>query len=140
MTRAFRLLLLLLAAAAMPAKGPGLSVTLRVRDTTRSRAAFVSRYAKPLARALAAHGVGRVTVPYAVPRDPGTGGPGATRNLRLDLDDPTRGLSFLMAYLKAHPLPDGSGLAYIDGQRMVILQFVGPRPAAEEAPGSGAEG
>lgn len=126
MKRALILLLPILAAAAQPVRSPGLSVTLRVRDTTRSREAFVARYTTPLAKALAAQGAGRVTVPYAVPRDPETGAPGRTRNLTVVLDNPTRGLAFLMAYLKAHPLPKNSGMAYFDRHQVVIINFIDP--------------
>jgi hypothetical protein len=120
--RLFRLLLPLLAATALCARNPAMSVTLHVRDTRRSRSAFVARYAEPLARALAAQGAGRVTVPYAVPRDPDTGAAGETRDLQLVLRE--RALPLLMAYLKAHPLPEGSGMAYLDRDRIVILSFI----------------
>ena len=120
--RLFRLLLTLLAATALGARNPAMSVTLHVRDTRRSRSAFVARYAEPLARALAAQGAGRVTVPYAVPRDPDTGAAGETRDLQLVLRE--RALPLLMAYLKAHPLPEGSGMAYLDRDRIVILTFI----------------
>lgn len=120
--RLFRLLLTLLAATALGARNPAMSVTLHVRDTRRSRSAFVARYAEPLARALAVQGAGRVTVPYAVPRDPDTGAAGETRDLQLVLRD--RALPLLMAYLKAHPLPAGSGMAYLDRDRIVILTFI----------------
>lgn len=122
--RLFRLLLTLLAATALGARNPAMSVTLHVRDTRRSRSAFVARYAEPLARALAAQGAGRVTVPYAVPRDPDTGAAGETRDLKLVLRDRARALPLLMAYLKAHPLPEGSGMAYLDRDRIVILTFI----------------
>lgn len=128
--RLFRLLPILLAALALPAHGAGLHITLRVRDTTCSRAAFVARYAEPLARALAAQGAGRVTVPYAVPRDPDTGDAGETRDLRLVLDDPARALPLLMAHLKAHPLPEGSGMAYLEHGQIVILTFIDARSAS----------
>lgn len=128
--RLFGLLPILLAALALPAQAAGLHITLRVRDTTCSRAAFVARYAEPLAGALAAQGAGRVTVPCAVPRDPDTGSAGETRDLRLVLNDPDRALPRLMAYLKAHPLPEGSGMAYLERGRIVILLFTDPHPAS----------
>ena len=134
--RLSRLVLLLLTAMALPAKAPGLHITLRVRDLTCSRAAFVARYADPLAGVLAAQGAGRVTVPYAVPRDPDTGAAGETRDLRLVLDDPARALPLLLAYLKAHPLPDGSGMAYLEHGRIVILLFTDAQPASTARSGA----
>ncbi len=126
MLRLLQLSFLLTLSVALTAGRPGLHVTLRVRDISHSRAAFVARYAAPLARALAAQDAGRVTVPYEVPRDPDTGAAGETRDLELVLQDRDRALPLLLAHLKVHPLPEGSGMAYLDRGRIVILTFIDP--------------
>ncbi len=121
MLRLPRLLLLLALSVALPAASPGLRVTLRVHDLRQSRAAFEARYAQPLDHALAARGLGRVTIPCALPHTPDAG----TRNIELVLGDRDRGLAFLMAYLKVHPLPAHSGMAYLDRGGVIILCFTG---------------
>jgi hypothetical protein len=119
MFRLRELSLLLTLSAALAAAGPGLNVTLRVRDVRHSRATFVTRYARSLDRALTTRGLGRVTTLCVLPLTPAA----ETTNIELELEDRDLGLPFLLAYVKAHRLPAYSSMAYLDRGRVNIICF-----------------
>lgn len=119
MFRLLQLSLLLTLSVALAAARPGLHVTVRVRDVRHTRATFVTRYARSLDRALTTRGLGRVTAPCVLPLTPDA----ETTNIELVLDNRDLGLPFLLVYVKAHPLPTYSSLAYLDQGRVNILGF-----------------